>query len=237
MPSSSPTRLGRCRTRCGRLTWVTTRWPSWTYWSGSTTTWPAKPPGSATDPWPAHRHPPRFWSTPAPRPHCPHPRRPRSPSQTQTIMTARPPVPAGGPLHHHRKCARADHGIDPTPGVSALWAGVCWLCAVDRAWGWVGHGVGRSAPYLAWCGRSAGPWAGEARQRGCVVALGGWGALSGWVGRLGLRLLLVTPHESVDGLRVPGCVRGVRGRRWGQAGVGTRIRVWWSIPVLCQRCW
>ncbi len=30
-----------------RSTWVTTRWPSWRCWSGSTTTWPARPPGSA----------------------------------------------------------------------------------------------------------------------------------------------------------------------------------------------
>ena len=46
--SSSPTPPAPCRTRCAGSTSATKPWPSWRCWSGSTTTWPAKPPGSAT---------------------------------------------------------------------------------------------------------------------------------------------------------------------------------------------
>ncbi|GAA3845216.1 hypothetical protein GCM10022380_74200 [Amycolatopsis tucumanensis] len=34
-----------CPTPCARSTPVTRPWPSWKCWSGSTTTWPVKPPG------------------------------------------------------------------------------------------------------------------------------------------------------------------------------------------------
>ncbi|SDD62566.1 Transposase IS116/IS110/IS902 family protein [Actinokineospora iranica] len=46
--SSSPTQPGPCRTLCARSVSATRRLPSWTCWSGSTTTWPASPQGCPT---------------------------------------------------------------------------------------------------------------------------------------------------------------------------------------------